>query len=163
MSQTIQLPSGPAVTIKIVTSTKGLQSVPLMKPSTVFTCIFHNDHFKNEILEWLARYTQRNWQDDHHGILGVLPTDLPPMTPFQKGVLAEIDRIPSGQTLHYKDVAQKVGVPLGARAIGNVCNKNPLPFFIPCHRVLPIGRQFGGFAFDTEVKKRLLEFEKAGF
>lgn len=82
-------------------------------------------------------------------------------TPFQKRVWRTIAAIPSGQTLSYGELAEKVGS--GARAVANVCGANQVPLVIPCHRVVA-KNGLGGFMQGKEdglkVKQWLLEHEK---
>ena len=64
-------------------------------------------------------------------------------------------RIPFGQTKTYKDGA--LFLKSGARAVGGACGRNPIPLFIPCHRVLNTNGCLGGFsAFDGVVTKKYL-------
>ena len=58
-----------------------------------------------------------------------------------------------------KRLAEKLGIPKGARAIGAALGKNPIPIIVPCHRVLRSGGKIGGFSAGIEVKKRLLSLE----
>ncbi|MBI5969840.1 MAG: methylated-DNA--[protein]-cysteine S-methyltransferase [Deltaproteobacteria bacterium] len=78
---------------------------------------------------------------------------------FQKNVWAEIKKIPYGMTINYGEIAARLGIPKGARAIGNACGTNPVPIIIPCHRVLKGDGSIGGYAGGVEIKKRLLEVE----
>ena len=48
-------------------------------------------------------------------------------TDFQKKVWAEIDKIPYGTTVTYKEIAIKIGKPKAARAVANACGQNPEP------------------------------------
>ncbi len=59
-----------------------------------------------------------------------VPTDIE-CTPFQRDVLERIAMIPFGETRTYGDIARIIGKPGGARAIGQVMNKNPLPLIYP--------------------------------
>lgn len=81
-------------------------------------------------------------------------------TPFQKRVWAALSRIPRGETKTYAEVARMIGQPKAARAVGAACGANPVPFLIPCHRVVASGG-IGGFGLGLPVKKRLLALEGA--
>lgn len=82
-------------------------------------------------------------------------------TPFQKKVWAAIERIPLGQTRSYGEIAEAIGHPRAARAVGSACGANPLPLFVPCHRVIGSMGKLGGYAGRLDVKKKLLEMEGA--
>lgn len=88
-----------------------------------------------------------------------LPLDLR-VTAFQQRVLAELQRIPYGETRSYKEIAEAIGNPRAARAVGNACNKNPVPIIIPCHRVVHSDGGITGYAFGPEAKKQLLTTER---
>ncbi len=79
---------------------------------------------------------------------------------FQQKVMKAMQKIPFGQTVSYSELATSCGSSKGARAVGNACHRNPFPLLVPCHRVIRSDKQMGGFAFDIEIKRRLLEFEK---
>lgn len=81
-------------------------------------------------------------------------------TPFQQRVWAEIGRIPYGETRTYGELATRLGIPGGARAIGQACHSNPLALVIPCHRVVA-AQGLGGFAGAIGIKQRLLALEKS--
>lgn len=87
------------------------------------------------------------------------PLDLVRGTPFQKKVWAKLMEIPYGECRSYKWVAEQIGHPLAARAVGMANNKNPLPPVIPCHRVIGSDGSLTGYAFGIHVKKQLLEME----
>ena len=82
-------------------------------------------------------------------------------TDFQKLVWAEIDKIPYGSTITYKEIAIKIGKPRAARAVANACGKNPKPIIRPCHRVICSNGNVGGYSFGsgTILKKALLSLE----
>lgn len=84
----------------------------------------------------------------------------PQGTVFQQEVWQALQDIPSGGVRSYQEIAAVVGRPGAARAVGSACAKNPIPFFIPCHRVLASNSGMGGYAYGTELKKTLLEQEK---
>ena len=75
---------------------------------------------------------------------------LPPMdlqgTDFQLSVWNALRSIPRGSTSSYKAIAKKIGSPNAARAVGTACKLNPIPLFIPCHRVVKQDKSIGQFA-----------------
>lgn len=86
-----------------------------------------------------------------------------PLTRFQKTVLETLAKTVSfGETVSYQELAElSLCSPLAARAVGAACGKNPLPFWIPCHRVVRKGGAIGGFSLPLEIKQRLLAFERS--
>ncbi len=89
------------------------------------------------------------------------PLDLTPLTPFARKVLTALSRLPYGRTITYGQLAKGIGAPAGARAVGSVLARNPLPLIIPCHRVLPRTGAIGGFSAPAgpALKRRLLILE----
>lgn len=80
-------------------------------------------------------------------------------TDFMKGVWASLCEIPYGETRSYKDIAEKIGSPKAARAVGLANNRNPIPIFIPCHRIIGSNGSLTGYRGGLELKKILLEME----
>ena len=81
------------------------------------------------------------------------------MTEFLRAIYEIVKRIPKGETLTYKEVAQKAGRPRAFRAVGNVLNKNYDPS-IPCHRVVRSDGKIGGYNRGAEEKVRKLKAER---
>ena len=81
-------------------------------------------------------------------------------TGFQQQVWREIAKIPSGQTKTYGELAAAIGRPKAVRAVGSACGRNPVPLFIPCHRVKCANAQLGGFSCGLPWKRLLLEAER---
>ena len=84
----------------------------------------------------------------------------PKGTPFQQRVWAALREIPYGATRSYKELAIAVGNEKACRAVGMANNRNPLPIFIPCHRVVGSDGKLVGYAGGLDVQKHLLELEK---
>jgi len=82
-------------------------------------------------------------------------------TPFQKKVWSALAKIPYGQTRSYQDIAKAIGHPKAFRAVGNANGRNSMPLIVPCHRVIESNGGLGGFGHGIEVKKRLLNLERA--
>ncbi len=94
------------------------------------------------------------------GALTIFETPfLPHGTDFQKRVWKQVSRIPYGKTCSYGEIASKLGIPKGARAVGQANRNNPVPLIIPCHRVIAGDGGLGGFSAGTEQKRRLLQWE----
>ncbi|MGK2351565.1 methylated-DNA--[protein]-cysteine S-methyltransferase [Cutibacterium sp. V947] len=88
-----------------------------------------------------------------------LPLDLSTTTAFHRTVLNELQTIPYGQTVSYRDLATLIGHPQASRAVGSACAKNPLPVVIPCHRVLRSDGELGGYLGGPVIKRFLLDME----
>lgn len=85
--------------------------------------------------------------------------DLSGGTPFQRKVWGALRQIPYGQTRSYAWVAQRIGKPKAARAVGAACGANPIPVIIPCHRVVASDGSLGGYTAGLAWKKKLLRLE----
>lgn len=95
--------------------------------------------------------------------LSHLPLATETVTEFNRKVYEVALSIPPGETLTYGEVAQRIGEPGAARAVGVALGQNPWPIIVPCHRVLAAGGKTGGFSADggVETKLRILTIEKA--
>ncbi|GBG55802.1 methylated-DNA--protein-cysteine methyltransferase [Sporomusaceae bacterium FL31] len=81
-------------------------------------------------------------------------------TEFMLRVWQTLCAIPYGRTCSYKDIAQCLGRPKAARAVGLANHKNPLPIFIPCHRVVGVNGKLVGYLGGLDVKTKLLALEQ---
>ena len=88
------------------------------------------------------------------------PVKIPDGTEFQRAVWREMKKIPRGQTRTYGEIAAVIGRPKAVRAVGTACGANPLPVFIPCHRVTA-KNGLGGFGSGLSWKILLLKSEGA--
>jgi methylated-DNA-[protein]-cysteine S-methyltransferase len=81
-------------------------------------------------------------------------------TGFTRRVLRELATgVPYGTVVGYQDLADRVGEPGAARAVGMAMGSNPLPVVVPCHRVLESDGGIGGFGGGLETKRALLALE----
>jgi methylated-DNA-[protein]-cysteine S-methyltransferase len=89
--------------------------------------------------------------------------DMTRLTPFQRQVYDFVRAIPPGQTRTYGEVAQALGDPGLARAVGQAMGHNPFAPVVPCHRVLAAGNKPGGFSAGggARTKLRMLMIEGA--
>ena len=96
-------------------------------------------------------------------LAGRKPKNLPPLdlagTEFQKRVWNALRKISTGRTKSYGEIAQTIGKPKAVRAVGGACGANPVPIFVPCHRVLAANKKLGGFSGGLGWKRRLLARE----
>ena len=89
-----------------------------------------------------------------------LPIDAPGSA-FQERVWDELGRIPYGETISYRVLAERVGSPLAPRAVGRANGSNRLAVIIPCHRVIAAGGGLGGYGGGLPAKRYLLDLERA--
>ena len=85
---------------------------------------------------------------------------LPSGTAFQREVWDALKTIPYGQTVCYRQIAEQIGRPLAARAVGMANHRNPLPILIPCHRVIGQNGALVGYGGGLPIKERLLALER---
>ena len=99
---------------------------------------------------------------DFHPNAGVAPLSLYVKgSNFQLKVWEALLKIPLGNVVSYEDVARQINKPKAARAVGNAVGKNPIPFLIPCHRVIRKIGEFGNYDGGKERKKAILGWEAA--
>jgi methylated-DNA-[protein]-cysteine S-methyltransferase len=95
------------------------------------------------------------------GRLRVFDLPLSPQgTPFQQKVWQAVSICKFGTTTSYKDIASQIGSPKAVRAVGTAIGRNPIPVFIPCHRIIGSNGAITGYRGGVELKKRLLALEK---
>ncbi len=104
--------------------------------------------------QWLADYFQGNFSR-----LTTPPLDLRG-TEFEIKVWRALLRIPFGQTISYQSLANDVGTPNGARAVGGANGRNPVSLIVPCHRVIGQNGSLTGYGGGLEVKKALIAHEQ---
>lgn len=81
-------------------------------------------------------------------------------TNFQVSVWRALLRIPVGEVVSYRQLAEQLGHPRGARPVAGAVAANPVNFLIPCHRVLRSDGSIGGYRGGAELKQRLLDWEQ---
>ena len=109
------------------------------------------DHARRELDEYFAGKRRRF----------DLELDLRALPAFTLEVLDELARVPYGETTTYGALAQRVGHPRAARAVGTVMNRNRIPIVLPCHRVVGATGNLTGYAGGLDRKETLLELEGA--
>jgi methylated-DNA-[protein]-cysteine S-methyltransferase len=81
-------------------------------------------------------------------------------TEFMRRTWSALCEIPYGETASYKDIAIRIGNPKAVRTVGMANNRNPIPIFIPCHRVIGASGKLVGYGGGLDLKEKLLEIEK---
>jgi O-6-methylguanine DNA methyltransferase len=84
-------------------------------------------------------------------------------TAFQEAVWNQVAKIKFGQTMTYSEIADKIGNPGAARAVGTAVGSNSLPLLVPCHRVVASGNKLSGYfaGEGIETQQQLIELERA--
>jgi methylated-DNA-[protein]-cysteine S-methyltransferase len=92
-----------------------------------------------------------------------IPLETSTMTPFRRLVTERCRKIAPGETITYAELAEAVGSPGAARAVGTVMSRNPFPLVVPCHRVLGAAGKLGGYSAPGGLvtKRKLLDLEQA--
>ena len=84
-----------------------------------------------------------------------------PASEFQIRVWKALLKIPMGRVTSYSDIAQHIGQPKAARAVGAAIARNPVAFLIPCHRVIRKNGAIGGYMWGVVRKQEMLDWEIA--
>lgn len=147
----IETPIGP---LWLDADQKGLTAVS-------FERISENEEANAQILSLAKQQLEEYFSGERH--VFDVPLSFQRGTDFQQKVWRVLTRIPYGQSHTYKQVAQAIGQPKAARAIGQANRLNPLPIVIPCHRVIGQNGQLTGYMGKAEnglvIKRQLLVLE----
>ncbi len=81
-------------------------------------------------------------------------------TAFQLQVWQELRNIPRGTTISYSELAKRIDRPKAVRAVASACARNPVAIITPCHRVVRLNGDLGGYRWGIERKRRLLATEQ---
>jgi O-6-methylguanine DNA methyltransferase len=82
-------------------------------------------------------------------------------TGFQLACWHRLLEIPYGETRSYRDIAEAIGQPHACRAVGMSNNRNPIAIVVPCHRVIAASGSLCGYGGGLEIKRKLLDLERA--
>ena len=78
---------------------------------------------------------------------------------FQMAVWQKLLQIERGRTLTYAQIANDIGKPKAARAVGSAVGENPISLIVPCHRVLPASGGVGHYGWGSDMKRKMLQAE----
>ena len=90
-----------------------------------------------------------------------VPVDLSRVPEFERAALEIASQIPYGEVRSYKWIAERLGEPDAARAVGGAMAANPVPLIVPCHRVVKTDGGLGGYSFGLIQKEALLNLERS--
>ena len=142
----------PFGTLLLTASEKGLTSSNFVTGSLTLASDFAN--FDDEMLPYTQQFEEyfagKRTEFD-------FPLDLQG-TDFEVACWYQMRHIPYGKTRTYAEIADRVGLPGAARAVGTACRKNRLAIVISCHRV--VGKKtLGGYRWGVDLKQALLAHE----
>jgi len=113
-------------------------------------------HDEKTTKAWIKKIMQA-WRD---GGVGELTLDLQG-TDFEKSVWQSLLFIPYGDVVSYGDVANDIGKPKAARAVGSAVGNNPVSLIVPCHRVVQKSGALGNYGWGLDLKEKILKAEGA--
>jgi methylated-DNA-[protein]-cysteine S-methyltransferase len=140
--------------LRLEATDRGLVAMDWVRPGDVMSPAASSSaaNILRQASRWLSTYFKQH-----------SPPPLPPLslagTEFQKAVWQCLAALPAGRLTTYGEIAHEVGSPRACRAVGQAVGANPLPIFIPCHRVLAAGGQVGGYSAGLPRKRWLLAHE----
>jgi methylated-DNA-[protein]-cysteine S-methyltransferase len=154
----------PFGSVGLVTTDRGLSNLLLLSQTPgrarrrvqrFFPGASYEPHLLPNLQKQLQDYFVGN------GVRFRIKMNLSAMRSFQKEVLLACAEIKYGETMTYGQLANRIGRPKAARAVGGALARNPVPLVIPCHRVIAGDGKLGGFSAEqgVRIKRWLLELE----
>ncbi len=141
---------------------RGICRIHLGDSEESFTSEIHAKHHVQPIRDNYALRSDSKeleaYFEDGHKIDGI-QIDFLEGTRFERRVWEALTQIPHGEVRSYSWVAEEVGSPRASRAVGSACGSNPIPFIVPCHRVISSSGGLGGYGYGLNVKRELLRLE----
>ncbi len=150
------------VSLWLAASNDGLVGIVFDRAASfdAFTASFSQANIikeRNEILKSLGAQLQAYFAGGP--IIFDIPLDFLTGTPFQRAVWQAVKAIPYGKLKTYGQIAQELGKPGAARAVGAANGANPTPIVVPCHRVVQSDGKLGGYSGGLDIKDKLLRME----
>jgi methylated-DNA-[protein]-cysteine S-methyltransferase len=125
---------------------------------------FETDRLPERVYERNTALIQNAFEQLDAYLAGQLRTFNLPLLPkgdwFRQKVWDAVSQCKFGVTVSYKDIACQIGYPRVLRATGAAIRRNPIPIFIPCHRVIKNNGAISGYRGGVELKVRLLALEQ---
>ena len=117
----------------------------------------HSDPASDTTLALALRQLREYLEGHRNGF--DLPLDFSGATTFQRRIFERLIHIPYGRIVSYGDIADELGDPGAARAVGQAVGANPVPIVVPCHRVVRSDGKLGGYSGGQHRKVTLLGIE----
>ncbi len=151
--------------IKILTQKTIIGSITIMEQEGLITKLyFPEDKVNLELENEKSDILLRAFEQLNQYLAGKLYQFNIPLNPkgssFYLSVWTKLLDIPYGNVSTYKELALNINSPKAARAVGGACHNNPIPIFIPCHRIIGSSGQYVGYRGGLSLKKWLLNLEK---
>ncbi|QBJ96235.1 methylated-DNA--[protein]-cysteine S-methyltransferase [Rhodococcus sp. ABRD24] len=160
--RTVDTPIGPLL---LAATNTGLVRVAFVREGRDAVLAQLSEQVSPRILEVPARLDDAARQLDeyfaHRRTHFEVPLDLRLSRGFRREVLTHLPDIGYGRTASYAEVAEAAGSPRAVRAVGTACATNPLPLFVPCHRVVRSDGSTGQYVGGSAAKLTLLTLEAA--
>ncbi|MCK5861267.1 MAG: MGMT family protein [Candidatus Hydrogenedentes bacterium] len=118
---------------------------------------------ENQLRERTLHQLLKRYVSGESVSFNTIPLDIASGTPFQQRVWRAATTIPYGEYLSYGQLAQQIGQPGAARAVGSALGANPVCVVVPCHRILAANGRLGGFTAGLHWKRFLLTLEGIEF
>jgi len=142
----------PVGLLKLSASQKGITAIQVLSDDTCENTAITNQHLST-CIEQLKQY----FSGDRKSFSVAIDIEDAPI--FYQDVWKTLLLIPYGKTRSYLDVAKRLGNPKSVRAVGLANAKNPIPFIVPCHRVIGKNGSLVGYAQGLRMKQHLLHLE----
>ncbi len=139
----------------------GISAVLSAESASAFVALFR-ERFGRSVREVdaLPEKLARSWAQLWEGKTRVaFDVDLRGVTDFERAVLDKAREIPRGEMRSYGWIAREIGRPKAVRAVGTALGRNPVPLFIPCHRIGRSDGRVGNYAFGPSAKHAVLAAE----
>ena len=162
------------LTAAVTNTAMGWAGVALSETGIRYATLFHRTEASanGELRSVGARPGSHPWADEALRLLvdyaegrpaaiEGFPVDLPPCSELQRKTWLALREIPRGETRSYGWLARHVGEGHAPRAIGAAVGANPIPLWLPCHRVVASDGTLHGFGGGLAMKSALLELEGA--
>jgi methylated-DNA-[protein]-cysteine S-methyltransferase len=152
--------TSPVGDLRIIASDAGVREIRMQLPDHRSAPMRATEQPDHPVLVETCRQLDEYFRGERRDF--ALPLDVKG-TDFQRTVWNALTEIPYGETASYGDVAEQIGRPGAARAVGGANGRNPVPIVVPCHRVIGASGAMVGYGGPGEdgiaIKRWLIRHE----